>query len=303
MKLIDVFPTWAAGALFARLGEKYPDLFPWATSILDVEYFGNHSGNKTISTLVEKLLTSADVDAVDAATLETLVEVIKNRYAVTWGKLYAVMSAEYNPIENYSMVEEETPNITLTETPNITRTETPDITRTETPDITRTETPNITREETPDVTKTKNTSQKSDVVVTSNGLTAAGVFGFNSSDPVPQAETNGNTTQRTQGDAENNITDETETETGTRTQTETGNRTETETGTRTHTETGNRTETETGTRTHTETGNRKLTRSGNIGVTTSQQMLTSEIALWQWNFYQTVYRDTDTVLTCPVYEL
>ena len=271
MKLIDVFPTWASGALFARLGEKYPDLFPWATSILDVEYFGNHSGNKTISTLVEKLLTAADIDAVDASTLETIVEVIKNRYAVTWEKLYAVMSAEYNPIENYSMVEEETPNIT----------------RTETPDITRTETPNITREETPDVTKTRNTTQKADVVVTSSGSSAADVFGFNSSEPVPQAETNGNTTQRTQGDAENNVTDETETETGKRTQTETGNRTETETGTRTQTE----------------TGNRKLTRSGNIGVTTSQQMLESEIALWQWNFYQTVYRDTDTVLTCPVYEL
>lgn len=239
MKLIDVFPNWASGALFARLGEKYPDLFPWATYVLDVEYFGNHSGNKTISALMEKLLTAADIDAVDTATLETIVEVIKNRYAVTWEKLYAVMSAEYDPIENYSMVEEETPNITRTETP--------------------------------DVTRTRNASQKADVVVTSSGSNSADVFGFNSSEPVPQAETNGNTTQRTQGDAENNVTDETETETGTRT--------------------------------HTETGNRKLTRSGNIGVTTSQQMLESEIALWQWNFYKTIYRDTDTVLTCPVYEL
>lgn len=271
MKLTDVFPTWAAGALFARLGEKYHDLFPWATSVLDVEYFGNHSGNKTISALVEKLLTAAGIDAVDAKTLETIVEVIKNRYAVTWGKLYAVMSAEYDPIENYSMVEEETPNITRTETPN----------------ITRTETPNITHEETPNVTRTRNTSQKSDVVVTSSESTGADVFGFNSNTPVPQTETNGQTSQRTQGDAENNVIDESETETGTRTQTETGNRIETETGNRTQTE----------------TGNRKLTRSGNIGVTTSQQMLESEINLWQWNFYQTVYRDTDVVLTCPVYEL
>lgn len=239
MKLIEAFPTWAEGTLFARLGEKYPQLFPWATSVLDIEYFGNHSGNKIISTLVEKLLTAADDDTVDAATLETLVEVIKNRYAVTWEKLYAVMSAQYDPIENYSMVEEETPNITRTETP--------------------------------DVTRTRNTSQKADVVVTSSGSNASDVYGFNSSEPVPQAETNGSTSQRTQGDAENNVTDETETETGTRT--------------------------------HTETGNRRLTRSGNIGVTTSQQMIESEIALWQWNFYQTIYRDTDAVLACPVYEL
>lgn len=239
MKLIDAFPTWATGALFAALGEKYSTFFPWASSVLDTEYFGNHSGEKTISPLLSKLLMSEGADTVNTVILDTLTKIIKKRYEVTWGKLYAVMSAEYNPIENYSMVEEETPNITRTETPNVTR--------------------------------IRNTSQKADVVVTSSGSNAADVFGFNSSEPVPQAETNGSSTQRTQGDAENNVTDETEKEIGTRT--------------------------------NTETGNRKLTRSGNIGVTTSQQMIESEIALWQWNFFQTVYRDVDEILACPLYEL
>lgn len=239
MKLTDAFPTWAYGALFAQLYRNYPDLFPWASLTLDIEYFGNHSGNKTISPLVERLLKIAESTEVDRETLDTIVDIIKNRYAVTWEKLYAVMSAEYDPIENYSMTETDTPNITRTETPNIAR--------------------------------TRITKQKADVVVISNGTNAADVYGFNSSEPVPQAETNGNATQRTQGDADNNVTDETEDETGTRT--------------------------------HTETGSRTLRRSGNIGVTTSQQMLESEIALWQWNFYQTVYRDVDAVLACPVYEL
>ena len=46
----------------------------------------------------------------------------------------------------------------------------------------------------------------------------------------------------------------------------------------------------------TETGNRKLTRSGNIGVTTSQQMLESELKLREYDFYQVVYQDLDKIL-------
>ena len=47
--------------------------------------------------------------------------------------------------------------------------------------------------------------------------------------------------------------------------------------------------------------NRSLTRSGNIGVTTSQQMIESERNLWKWNFYDTVFKDIDSVLTLKIY--
>ena len=46
---------------------------------------------------------------------------------------------------------------------------------------------------------------------------------------------------------------------------------------------------------------RKLTRSGNIGVTTSQQMLESDIALWKWNFFYDVFKDIDSVFTISTY--
>lgn len=46
---------------------------------------------------------------------------------------------------------------------------------------------------------------------------------------------------------------------------------------------------------------RTLTRHGNIGVTTSQQMLESEIQLWEWNFFETVFKDIDTMLTIQTY--
>lgn len=44
-----------------------------------------------------------------------------------------------------------------------------------------------------------------------------------------------------------------------------------------------------------------LTRSGNIGVTTSQQMLESEIELRKYDFYASVFRDIDKVITLKIY--
>ncbi len=54
---------------------------------------------------------------------------------------------------------------------------------------------------------------------------------------------------------------------------------------------------------HSESGNvtRTLTRRGNIGVTTTQQMAKSEIALWQWNFYYDVMSDLRKDLTTGAY--
>ena len=43
-------------------------------------------------------------------------------------------------------------------------------------------------------------------------------------------------------------------------------------------------------------------RSGNIGVTTTQQMLSAERELWLWNFFDQVYKDIDSVLSLPFYD-
>jgi len=44
------------------------------------------------------------------------------------------------------------------------------------------------------------------------------------------------------------------------------------------------------------------TRAGNIGVTTTQQMLSAEREVWLWNFFDQVYRDIDSVLSLPIYD-
>ena len=70
-------------------------------------------------------------------------------------------------------------------------------------------------------------------------------------------------------------------------------------------ETRNMTDTETRNTTDTTNGGsdeaRTLTRSGNIGVTTNQQMLQSEIELRKWNFFLSVFNDIDSMLTLSIY--
>ena len=106
-----------------------------------------------------------------------------------WNRVYAASQAEYNPIENYSMVEK--------------------------------------------------TEANTDIE------TANDIYGFNSASAVPSNKT------KTTGNKLNNTVDH--------------------------------------------------TRSGNIGVTTSQQMLESEIKLREWNFYDQLYKDVDSILCLKVY--
>ena len=105
------------------------------------------------------------------------------------------------------------------------------------------------------------------------------VHGFNSTNAVPSDEQ----TKRATGTSETMRTG---------TDTHTYNTTDTDTGTQTDDDGGS----------DTRTRNYTLTRSGNIGVTTSQQMIESERALWMWNFFKNVvFPDIDRVLTIQVY--
>lgn len=87
-----------------------------------------------------------------------------------------------------------------------------------------------------------------------------------------------NTTADTTTTVTNNLTDTTK-NTGTQTTTNSGTATNTQTNNTTDTTTINNSETISGTTNGTDNTEHTLTRKGNIGVTTSQQMLSAEIAL------------------------
>lgn len=193
----------------------------------------------------------------------------------------AYFDSEYNPIENYSMTEIETPDITREKSGSSSETETPNITHTKSGTSSETETPNITET----IHTEANSKLKTD------GHSSGNVYGFGSSASTPLNE--GESTQTTQGSKDDNYTDSERRETGTRSVSGTSGETDKETGTRSHSSSDSETETETGTRT--------LTRSGNIGVTTSQQMLQSEIELRKFDFLEEVFKCFDKVICASVY--
>lgn len=141
--LINVFPEWNIGGIFTALNEF---AVPWKEDdiaiLLDYEYYGNISGGKYISPLIEKMLNmyTQNHEYLSSEDINILAEIIFKVYQVNWNKLYETLSLEYDPIENYSMVEEMQDDEKVTEygktvlrTDNLQRTKTG--TETETPDL------------------------------------------------------------------------------------------------------------------------------------------------------------------------
>lgn len=289
-KLIDAFDGWAVqDGLFSVMDDLYGHVtYPWLAgySELDKEYFGNHSGNKTPSPLLDKYIAISTDGVLSENIRKVIARILMNKYANKWKRLYAVEQAQYDPIENYSMYQKETPDIThkhsvsndygTTDTKTLKR------------DITRTESATADFKVTDERKVNVDTTVQTDVDNTNS------VYGFNSSSAVKANELDSGTTVHTTG------LDTANKETNTRNQTggmETHETADPDDNIEsiTHTQTGHTEDKESGTR--------ELERSGNIGVTTSQQMLESEIALWQWTFVEQVFKDVDDVLTIPVYEL
>ena len=75
---------------------------------LNTDYYLSHSNDKYISPLVEKLLKNGK----SASEISSMVaSICKNRFGEKWVKIYSAITEEYNPLENYSMVEERTPDL------------------------------------------------------------------------------------------------------------------------------------------------------------------------------------------------
>lgn len=175
---------------------------------LDDVYYYTISGEKLISPLTQAYVDpeteklSSDID---------LAKTILSLYNTAWTKEWSTLSAEYNPIENYSMAEEMKNDITsdafghtLTRSPNLTDTRSPNLTHAKTGKDTTT--PNLT--------------------LTADDKT----YGFNSNNPVPSGEREQTSTGSTE--IEYNTSD---TDTGSETLTHTGSETNTEGGTNTRT--------------------------------------------------------------------
>lgn len=313
-KLIDVFPDWlTTGGIFTALSDM-----PWSDDItgstLDIEYYGNVSGEKAVSPLIDKLCDTSGT--LSASSINKLVDVIKARYEIPWSKLYNTLSIQYNPLHNFKVETTVTPNLEIKKTPNLTHTSTSSNsntttyggTETVTDNTTETVTDNTTETRTPNLT-TEETNEEETIVSIQN-TDESRQYGFNSSEAVPTDETEGDITNTTTKDPTKNVNTTTDTgtetvaNTGTTTTANTGSTTTANTGSDTNSEQGLVTTTDTGTDTEKRTGTEKTETEGFraiYGMQSQQVLLDEERKSWLWQFFDVVFRDVDTVLTIPIY--
>lgn len=269
---------------------------PWKSDIdsglinqisLDFGYF-SRSANKLISPSVYELSDSKVEDfTIDIKPLTTeqrtrLAGTLFTLFGRKWSRLWNTYKVEYNPINNYDMVENENIDTVGTETNTNTGTVSTGTDST----VTDNKTLGGTRSTVTD----NDTSQTGTVSDTGTNNINDGIYGFNSSSSVGSNTRDGNSTNNRVNDL-HGTDDTTETETRNLTDNSTITTDETETETRNLTDNKERNI----------TNERTLTRKGNIGVTTTQQMLESELQLWQWNFFITVFDDIDSICCLDVY--
>lgn len=308
-KLKDVFLDPISAGIF----DTFQNLnVPWKDEGIDESldlFFITNYGERLISPLTNTCLDTTGKLTVAKQTL--LATAIVNLFGKNWTKEYAVLSAQYDPIENYSMEEKHTGNDTRLETPTNwkeTTTEKPGVdgyseTETQTPTNwkeSRKETvgdDGYTETETQTPTDWEKTIESDKADNNVEGSTS--LYAFNSSDPVPisksETETDSKTTETQSGtyETKREISGEKDVDierTGTyETKREIEGEKITETG-------------HTGTYEDKTTYNSTLTRSGNIGTVTAQDMIEQEIELWRWNFFRdVVFPDVAKALTISLY--
>lgn len=284
MKLNEVFNDYINKGIFTFLNSL--DV-PWKDKNifqqLNLQYHGNISGKKEVSPLVDSLIVENNLTDNSKTMLAMSIFSI---YSNKWNKLYRILSLEYEPIENYNMIETEKTTSTNENTDSITTntTNSNDVTETNTGTNTSNDSENTTGENA--ITDSRNITENNSVT-NNNSL-----YGFNSTSGVNSDSQNGTETRNT---TDNNTHNDDLKETRTNEHSENINTS------KVTAQKNDIKDVKDGTHTENGSQDRTLSRHGNIGVTTSQQMLNSEIELWQWNFFSGVFKDIDTILTIQTY--
>ena len=332
-RLIDILPEGS----FNGFLKSMPETAPWAEDTpdldsLDALYLYQHSGEKYVAPLMNMFLTDGKLTQQGITNCSKMAASL---WYPKWTRLWNVMTAEYNPLENYNMHEEEDTAPTGTETTELefTGTETDTNTKsgseTNTLAKTGTETETDTKSGTQTNTRTESGTETdtlshtgTDSVRTqgtaANNKESNAVYGFNSSTAVPASETTVNTdstvtttpgvTDTNNKTFTNRQTQDVESFTNREDTKELSfeNRADTETLTFTNRQDQNqktflnRKNTETKSFEDRNT-HRDLYRSGNIGTVTAQDMYLQELEVAKYNFWLQVFEDLDSTICLDCY--
>lgn len=270
MMMQEVWTNPIDTGIFTEL-KKYG--MPWDAvaddKTLNAMYYYSHSGKKEVSPLITQIMTGGPLTDEQKSTIG---KVVSTMCKSNWGYLYKAFFSEYDPIENYNATEESTDS----------RSHTSDHTGTDGTTHTGTDT---TAQSGEDTTTDSGTIGTTNSIKDGTEKTINGIAGFNTQDDFSKDSSSTKTVNQTVKN------DETRSLTGSTTY----GKTETSTLDTADNTTYNSTINET------DSGSHSLHRHGNIGVTTSQQMIESEIVLRQKNFFDIVFSDIDRLLTLSIY--
>ena len=280
------------GSLWDSTSYTYPEIFSqeMRTTVENVAAaeYGLREMQKRVEVIAEEM--GLTVGAAVPLLVNALIQ--KNSYKYT--TLYGTTTLEYDPIENYRMVEtEESTQNKGAQTDAHThgaQSETFQHGRTNTRTYADTETTTLNTTD----TRTGSASVEGESSSTEGARTdtnEAGVYGFNSSTSVPAdtgSATKGAQTNTGTSSSESTSSDELR-RTGTEANAHTGTVADSEGGTDTTNRGSFVDQVASGARE--DTSERTLTRSGNVGVTTSQQMIESERDVADFSFVGIVVRD------------
>ena len=103
-QIVDIF-TDSTGGIFYALYEilSHDEHFEWLQdyTYLDMLYYVSHSGEKYASKFYLEMINHNK-------TMADIAHILITKYYDKWQKIYDALTKEYNPLNNYDMVEEET---------------------------------------------------------------------------------------------------------------------------------------------------------------------------------------------------
>ena len=263
--LLDILPQMKTGTgFFTKFvapvwAEDYTN-----TARLDI-FFAMTYGQKHPTPLLD-MFVDEDTGHIDNDDLAALAAMIYGIRGNEWEKLYDVLKAEYNPLENTDVYEETRENRAITGAQGNTRT--------------YNETEGNTR--TLNTTTTNGGSSTVQSTASGSGSTAANVFGFDSSTAV--------------GDSTGSDSSSTNSTTGTQTA-----NTLTDTGTVTDAGSHGGTVTDSGNNSSSDSFQRIYTKHGNIGVMTPNELLGGTVEMWKWTFIIQIMNDICDLIALKVY--
>ena len=264
-------------SLFTTLDDTYnpnlKQLLNTDNDSLSLDYLGNRL-DKILSPLYIRLIDKyiADGDTQDVAIQHAnakLIKIIESKYLYNWNRLAEAMFKDYNPINNYDMVEtreinEKTDKSIITEESNEF---------------------NENGNKTINIKEDNDTNTSTERELVTNDKEQQKYAGFNTDTPkiVTETDKDGNVTESNSGESiESKEINNTESEE------RSGNNSSSSSS-------------ETVGELKDNKRDEELRRSGNIGVTTSQQMIQSEIELRKHNLEDIIFKNIDEVLFLDYY--